>query len=75
MIPAPDLNAYDVEAAMNIIEGTARNMGIAIEGVTLSLIATSTVLSNFVIEVSLTNLIASVTLYSLFFSSVVFVEY
>ncbi len=29
----PDLNAYDVEAAMNIIEGTARNMGIAIEGV------------------------------------------
>ena len=28
----PDLNAYDVEAAMNIIEGTARNMGIAIEG-------------------------------------------
>ncbi len=29
----PDLNAYDVEAAMNIIAGTARNMGIAIEGV------------------------------------------
>lgn len=28
-----DLNAYDVEAAMNIIAGTARNMGIAIEGV------------------------------------------
>lgn len=28
----PDLNAYDVEAAMNIIEGTARNMGIAIKG-------------------------------------------
>ena len=27
-----DLNAYDVEAAMNIIAGTARNMGIAIEG-------------------------------------------
>ena len=25
----PDLNAYDVEAAMKIIEGTARNMGIA----------------------------------------------
>jgi len=24
----PDLNAYDVEAAMRIIEGTARNMGI-----------------------------------------------
>ena len=32
-IKLPDLNAYDVEAAMNIIEGTARNMGIAIEGV------------------------------------------
>ncbi len=29
----PDLNAYDVEAAMNTIEGTARNMGIAIKGV------------------------------------------
>lgn len=29
----PDLNAYDVEAAMKIIAGTARNMGIAIEGV------------------------------------------
>lgn len=29
----PDLNAYDVDAAMNIIAGTARNMGIAIEGV------------------------------------------
>ena len=29
----PDLNAYDVEAAMNIIEGTARNMGIAVEGI------------------------------------------
>lgn len=28
----PDLNAYDVEAAMNIIEGTARNMGIAVKG-------------------------------------------
>ena len=27
----PDLNAYDVEAAMNIIEGTARNMGIVVE--------------------------------------------
>jgi large subunit ribosomal protein L11 len=26
-----DLNAYDVEAAMNIIAGTARNMGIAIK--------------------------------------------
>ncbi len=29
----PDLNAYDVESAMNIIEGTARNMGIAVKGV------------------------------------------
>lgn len=27
----PDLNAYDVEAASRIVEGTARNMGIAIE--------------------------------------------
>ncbi len=29
----PDLNANDIERAMNIIEGTARNMGIAIKGV------------------------------------------
>ena len=29
----PDLNAYDVESAMNIIEGTARNMGVAVKGV------------------------------------------
>ena len=28
----PDLNANDVEAAMKIIEGTARNMGIKVEG-------------------------------------------
>lgn len=28
----PDLNANDVDAAMKIIEGTARNMGITIEG-------------------------------------------
>ena len=27
----PDLNAYDVEAGMKIIEGTARNMGIVVE--------------------------------------------
>jgi large subunit ribosomal protein L11 len=27
----PDLNAYTVEAAMNIVEGTARNMGISIK--------------------------------------------
>lgn len=28
----PDLNANDVEAAMRIVEGTARNMGIKVEG-------------------------------------------
>lgn len=28
----PDLNAYTVEEAMRIVEGTARNMGIAVEG-------------------------------------------
>ena len=28
----PDLNANDVEAAMKIIAGTAKNMGIAVEG-------------------------------------------
>ena len=28
----PDLNAYDVEHAMKIVEGTARNMGIAVKG-------------------------------------------
>ena len=27
----PDLNAYTVEEAMKIVEGTARNMGIKIE--------------------------------------------
>lgn len=32
-IKLPDLNAYDVESAMKIVEGTARNMGIAVEGV------------------------------------------
>jgi large subunit ribosomal protein L11 len=26
----PDLNANDIEAAMKIVEGTARNMGVAI---------------------------------------------
>ena len=31
-IKLPDLNANDVEAAMKIIEGTARNMGITVEG-------------------------------------------
>ena len=28
----PDLNANDVEAAMKIIAGTARNMGVKVEG-------------------------------------------
>ena len=31
-IKLPDLNAYDVEAAARIVEGTARNMGIGVEG-------------------------------------------
>jgi len=31
-IKLPDLNAYDVEEAMKIIAGTARNMGIAVKG-------------------------------------------
>ncbi|GIU91238.1 MAG: 50S ribosomal protein L11 [Acidimicrobiia bacterium] len=31
-IKMPDLNANDVEAAMRIIEGTARSMGITVEG-------------------------------------------
>ena len=31
-IKLPDLNAYTVEEAMNIVEGTARNMGIAVAG-------------------------------------------
>jgi len=30
-IKMPDLNATSVEAAMNIIEGTARNMGVTVE--------------------------------------------
>lgn len=32
-IKLPDLNAYNVEEAMEIVVGTARNMGIAIKGV------------------------------------------
>jgi large subunit ribosomal protein L11 len=28
----PDLNANDVEAAMKIVEGTARSMGVTVEG-------------------------------------------
>ncbi len=31
-IKLPDLNAYTVDEAMNIVAGTAKNMGIAIEG-------------------------------------------
>lgn len=31
-IKLPDLNAYDVEAAIKIVAGTAKNMGIAVEG-------------------------------------------
>ena len=30
-IKLPDLNAYDVEAAMNIVTGTAKNMGVKVE--------------------------------------------
>ena len=32
-IKLPDLNAYSIEEAMEIVAGTARNMGIAIKGV------------------------------------------
>lgn len=32
-IKMPDLNCYDVEAAMKVVAGTARNMGIAIKGI------------------------------------------
>jgi len=28
----PDLNAADIEAAMRIVEGSARSMGIEVEG-------------------------------------------
>ena len=31
-IKAPDLNAVDIEAAMKIISGTARSMGLEVEG-------------------------------------------
>ena len=31
-VKMPDLNAYDIEAAINIVAGTARNMGIAVKG-------------------------------------------
>ena len=32
-IKLPDLNSYDIESAMRSIEGTARNMGVAVKGV------------------------------------------
>lgn len=32
-IKMQDLNAYDLESAMRIIEGTARNLGVAVKGV------------------------------------------
>ncbi len=28
----PDLNANDIEAAMKIVEGTARSMGVIVQG-------------------------------------------
>ena len=31
-IKMPDLNAYEIESAINIVAGTARNMGIAVKG-------------------------------------------
>jgi len=30
-VKMPDLNAHDVEAAMNILAGTARSMGVTVE--------------------------------------------
>ncbi len=29
----PDLNAYDLDAAMKIVAGTAKNMGVKVEGI------------------------------------------
>lgn len=31
-IKMPDLNAYDVDAAIKMVEGTARSMGVTVEG-------------------------------------------
>ena len=31
-IKMPDLNAYDLDSAINIVAGTARNMGVAVKG-------------------------------------------
>ena len=36
----PDLNAYDLESAMKIVEGTARNMGVAVKGLNDAELAT-----------------------------------
>ena len=35
-IKMPDLNAHDVEAAMNILAGTARSMGVTVVGLSRS---------------------------------------
>ena len=32
-IKLPDLNAYDIDAAMKIVAGTAKNMGVKVEGI------------------------------------------
>ena len=32
-IKMPDLNCYDVQAAMKIVAGTARSMGVLVEGI------------------------------------------
>ena len=29
----PDLNAHDLDAAMKIVAGTAKNMGVKVEGI------------------------------------------
>ncbi len=39
-IKLPDLNAYDLESAMKSIEGTARNMGVAVKGLNDAELAT-----------------------------------
>jgi large subunit ribosomal protein L11 len=31
-IKMPDLNAIDIDGAMKVVEGTARSMGIVVEG-------------------------------------------
>ena len=32
-VKMPDLNAYDLDAAMKIVAGTAKNMGVKVEGI------------------------------------------